>query len=173
MSARAQLDIALGFECAWPNPYAPLPVRSPRCGAWWRKLRVGAEIALLALGAWQFGQGAWIEAKAWLAQALIGRAWAKTLAGHRNVKPWPWADTWPVARLSVPALGIERYVLAGTSGAAMAFGPGHVEGTAYAPCLSAPLAGRLRNPSRVAGRCASQLHRAPRDGAGQARYLDR
>ena len=41
----------------------------------------------------------------------------------------PWADTWPVARLTVPRLGIERYVLAGADGAAMAFGPGHVSGT--------------------------------------------
>jgi sortase A len=34
-----------------------------------------------------------------------------------------------VARLSVPALGIERYVLAGADGSALAFGPGHVSGT--------------------------------------------
>lgn len=130
MSARAQRDITLGIECAWPNPYAPLPVRSRWRGTWLRSLQVGAAIGLLALGAWQFGQGAWIQAKAWLDQALIGQAWSRTLAGERQVKPWPWADTWPVARLSVPALGIERYVLAGTGGAAMAFGPGHLEGTA-------------------------------------------
>jgi sortase A len=42
------------------------------------------------------------------------------------VKPWPWADTWPVSRLNVPRLGISRIVLAGTNGSALAFGPGHL-----------------------------------------------
>jgi sortase A len=85
---------------------------------------------LLALGAWQAGEGLWIQAKAWLAQALIARAWSRTLDSDANTKPWPWADTWPVARLSVPRLGIERYVLAGTHGATLAFGPGHASDTA-------------------------------------------
>lgn len=85
---------------------------------------------LLAVGAWQVGAGVWIQAKAWAAQALIARAWSRTLEGEVRVKPWPWADTWPVARLSVPRLGIERYVLAGAHGAALAFGPGHAFGTA-------------------------------------------
>lgn len=91
----------------------------------WRALA----LALLLVGATQFGHGAWIQAKAWLAQGLIAQAWSRTLMGERHAKPWPWADTWPVARLSVPALGIERYVLAGADGSALAFGPGHVSGT--------------------------------------------
>jgi sortase A len=86
-------------------------------------------VVLLVLGTWQFGRGAWIQAKAWLAQGLIAHAWAKTKEGEVNVKPWSWADTWPLARLSVPRLGVERYVLAGADGAGMAFGPGHVRGT--------------------------------------------
>jgi len=91
----------------------------------WRALA----LALLLVGATQFGHGAWIQAKAWLAQGLIAQAWSRTLMGEHQAKPWPWADTWPVARLSVPALGIERYVLAGADGSALAFGPGHVSGT--------------------------------------------
>jgi sortase A len=83
----------------------------------------------LLIGALQFGHGAWVQAKAWLAQALIAHAWTRTLGGEREVKPWPWADNWPVARLSVPALGIERFVLAGADGSALAFGPGHLTGT--------------------------------------------
>ena len=86
-------------------------------------------LALLLIGATQFGHGAWIQGKAWLAQLLIAQAWARTLAGEREVRPWPWADTWPVARLSAPSLGIERYVLAGADGSALAFGPGHLAGT--------------------------------------------
>jgi sortase A len=35
-----------------------------------------------------------------------------------------------VARLTVPGRPVELYVLAGTSGRSLAFGPGHVDGTA-------------------------------------------
>lgn len=85
---------------------------------------------LVLFSLWHFGQGAYIHAKARLAQYLIGDAWTKTLAGAKEVKPWPWADTWPVARLRVPRLDVELYVLAGASGRTLAFGPGHLYGTA-------------------------------------------
>jgi len=86
---------------------------------------------LLILGACGLlGQSAWIEAKAWLAQSLIDRAWSQSLAEDRPIRPWSWADTWPVARLTVPRLGLERMVLAGVSGRTLAFGPGWAEGTA-------------------------------------------
>jgi sortase A len=92
-------------------------------------LRVLA-LALLALGIWQLGESAWIHAKALLAQRLLQRAWTRTLAGERGVRPWPWADTWPVARLRVPAHGIDLIVLDGVSGRTLAFGPGHARGSA-------------------------------------------
>ncbi|WP_316368361.1 class GN sortase [Candidatus Thiodiazotropha sp. CDECU1] len=75
-------------------------------------------------------QGAWIEAKAWLAQALIATAWNVTASQADNIQPWPWADTWPVARLEVPRLGVRRYILAGVSGRTLAFGPGWAMQTA-------------------------------------------
>jgi len=90
---------------------------------------LGLALLLLTLGLWQLGGAAWIHGKAWLAQRLLDRAWAETLAGGREVKPWPWADTWPVARLQVPALEIDLYVLAGASGRTLAFGPALVPGT--------------------------------------------
>lgn len=86
-------------------------------------------IFCLAAGLWQCGQGLYIHAKARLAQYLIADAWSKTLAGQRAVKPWPRADTWPVARLTVPAVGEDVYVLAGANGRTIAFGPGHMHGT--------------------------------------------
>jgi sortase A len=80
---------------------------------------------LIALAAWQLAAAAWIDAKAIVAQRLIGHAWSRSSsAGGEPVKPWPWADTWPVARLQVPAHGKDLYVLAGASGHALAFGPG-------------------------------------------------
>ena len=42
---------------------------------------------------------------------------------------WPWADTWPIARLVVPSLEIDQIVLEGAYGRTLAFGPGHVEST--------------------------------------------
>ncbi|HMA13219.1 MAG TPA: class GN sortase, partial [Kiloniellaceae bacterium] len=84
----------------------------------------------LALGLWQLGGAAAIQGKAWLAQRLLDRAWSETLAGGPPVKPWPWADTWPVARLRVPVADVDLYVLAGASGRSLAFGPAEVEGTA-------------------------------------------
>jgi sortase A len=75
------------------------------------------------------GQGVWIHAKAALAQVLLDRAFAQTIATGENVKPWSWADTWPVARIDVPRLRASTIVLHGSSGQALAFGPGHVEQT--------------------------------------------
>src|ERR1700755_2904480 len=75
------------------------------------------------------GQALWIHAKAFLAQVLLERAFAASLASGYAVKPWPWADTWPVARIEVPRLHRSAIVLAGSSGQALAFGPGHVART--------------------------------------------
>jgi len=87
-------------------------------------------ILCIALGGLTLiGQGAWIHAKAALAQVLLDRAFAQTVATGENVKPWSWADTWPVARIDVPRLGARTIVLHGSSGQALAFGPGHVERT--------------------------------------------
>lgn len=74
-----------------------------------------------------FSQGAYIHAKALLAQVLLERAFSETIATGRETKPWSWADTWPVARIEVKRLHASAIVLAGSSGQALAFGPGHVE----------------------------------------------
>jgi sortase A len=78
------------------------------------------------------GQGIWIHAKAVLAQVLLERAFAETIAIGKAVKPWSWADTWPEARIEVPRLHLSAIALHGSSGQALAFGPGHVERTPQA-----------------------------------------
>ena len=85
---------------------------------------------LLCFGFWQFGQGAYIPAKAWLAQGLMQRAWTRAGNGEDRVAPWPWADTWPVARLTAKSGEVDLIVLAGGSGRTLAFGPGHVGASA-------------------------------------------
>ena len=84
---------------------------------------------LAAMAIWQAGEAAYIHAKAWLAQRLIASAWSRSLASGADAKPWPWADTYPVARLEAPRQTQSLMVLAGTSGRTLAFGPGHVDGT--------------------------------------------
>ena len=90
-------------------------------------LPIAAVVA--AIGLWQIGAGLYIPAKALVAQVLLQDAWDRTLAGATQAKPWPWADTWPVARLRVPKHGIDQIVLAGATGRTIAFGPGHLDGT--------------------------------------------
>lgn len=83
-----------------------------------------------AVGLWQVWEGSWMYAKAGLAQLLLQRAWTRSLDGEAMPKPWPWADTWPVARLQMPRLSVDLIVLAGAYGRTLAFGPGHVGSSA-------------------------------------------
>jgi sortase A len=91
-----------------------------------------APIVLALAGLLLFGQGAYIHAKALIAQVLLERAFEETIATGRQTKPWAWADTWPVARIEVKRLHADAIVLDGSSGQALAFGPGHVELTPQA-----------------------------------------
>ncbi len=84
---------------------------------------------LVAVAIWQISAGLYIPAKALLAQYLLHDAWRQTVSGGTQVRPWPWADTWPVARLRAPAHGVDLIVLAGATGSSLAFGPGHLDGT--------------------------------------------
>ena len=86
---------------------------------------------LFVLGIWLIGQGAWIHVKAMTAQWLLKQAWEEMLHTHQPVKPWPWADTWPVGRLMVPRLSINQIILANASGQSLAFGPGKVRNERY------------------------------------------
>jgi len=82
--------------------------------------------ALFIFGSWLIGQGAWIHVKAVAAQWLLQHAWQETLTTQQPVKPWPWADTWPVGRLFVQRLDVNQIILADASGESLAFGPGKV-----------------------------------------------
>lgn len=76
------------------------------------------------------GHAAWMPAKAALAQHLLAASWDAARADGHAHRPWPWADTHPVARLSVHRLGISQVVLAGDAGRPLAFGPGWAEASA-------------------------------------------
>jgi len=95
-----------------------------------RAASIGIATALALFGVAEVGAGAWIQAKGFVAQRLIARAWSSAGGGRPVRRPWPWADMRPVARLTVPARRIDLYVMDDASRRALAFGPGLVAGTA-------------------------------------------
>jgi sortase A len=88
------------------------------------KLRVATALIAAAIGVACVAGSGWIHAKGFVAQTLIAAAWARTEQGAVNARPWPWADTRPVARLSL-ANHAPLFVLEGASGRNLAFGPTH------------------------------------------------
>ncbi len=95
-----------------------------------RRIGMTVAILLLAFGGWNIWAGGYIHAKAALAQHLLARAWVRVQAGDDTARPWPWADTRPVARLRSERLGQDVLVLSGGSGRTLAFGPGLLDNSA-------------------------------------------
>jgi sortase A len=96
-------------------------------GRWRGKLRAAALLLLvpavgLALHALH------LPVKAAMAQWLLMRAWEQAQRSDVRPRPWPWADAWPVARLSLA--GVHHVVLAGTEGSALPFAPGWMTASA-------------------------------------------
>lgn len=80
---------------------------------------VGASMVLLA-------KSTFIQAKAHVAEWMIANTWEERPLNGAPQKPWPWADTWVVAQITIPHLGIKQYVMQDASGESLAFGPGAV-----------------------------------------------
>ena len=92
-------------------------------------LVIAAGVAVCGLTA--TASGSYIYVKAELAQVLLQRAWQKSLDTGSEQPPWPWADTWPVARVQGPRSDRSTIVLAGAEGASLAFGPAWLRGSAF------------------------------------------
>ena len=84
-------------------------------------------VAAFVAGVTCLAAGAWIPIKAWAAQLLIDAAWRRERTSSQIAAPWPWADTRPVAKLTVGegTTAITLVVLEGSSGRNLAFGPVH------------------------------------------------
>jgi len=91
-----------------------------------RKILTHSALVLLLTGLILCGKATYIHAKAELAWFLLRAAWEESLEKGKIVRPWSWADTWPVARLIVPEHEIDLVVLEGDTGNVLAFGPGHM-----------------------------------------------
>ncbi|MEM7017543.1 MAG: sortase [Pseudomonadota bacterium] len=90
----------------------------------WR-LTVGALITGSVL--WLLNSGGTYQLQSW----LLETAWSRTISGERKVEPWPWADTWPVARLWMPEREARYVVLAGANQETLSVGIGHSIHSAY------------------------------------------
>jgi len=86
--------------------------------------------SMLAVGMVQVGQGMSVQAKAWLGQWLLERAWMAGTERGSAVSPWRGAVGQPVARLKLPRLGIDRLVLDSADTPTLAWGPGLETGPA-------------------------------------------
>lgn len=86
----------------------------------------------------------WLPAKAWLSQVLISNSWQQSLKQQEilksehsyhgdkltnttvAIKPWPWADTFPIAKLSFQRLEENIVILNGGDPTTLAFSAGAV-----------------------------------------------
>lgn len=69
----------------------------------------------------------YIQLKAELAQVLIASAYAQQITTQTPQKPWPWADTQVLAKLTIGDQS--DYILADASMRNLAFGPAHMSQT--------------------------------------------
>ena len=78
---------------------------------------------LLFAGTSLTARALYLHAKAELAGILIRRAWEQRIHSGKATPPWPWADTYPIARLEIPRLRYDEIVLEGATPRTLAFGP--------------------------------------------------
>jgi len=90
-----------------------------------------AGVLLLCAGLALGVRAGYLNAKAALAGLLLERAWDAALVTGHAIKPWPWADLHPIARLRIPSLRLDQIVLDDANPRSLAFGPAHVGATAW------------------------------------------
>lgn len=95
-----------------------------------RKVKSIVCLLLISAGMILVSKSVWIKGKALLAGLLLRGAWEQTVSTGQPVKAWPWADSRPIARMRVDRLGVDSIILEGDSGEVLAFGPGHITGSA-------------------------------------------
>ena len=127
-----------------------------------KALRLLAAVIIIA-GACLTLRAAYMHAKAELAGVLIRRAWKQSLQSGQHHAPWPWADTYPIARLRIPRLDYDEIVLEGATARTLAFGPARL--------LSGPRPGEPGNLVLV-GHRTSWFRRLERITAGDEIQID-
>ncbi|MCK5877702.1 MAG: sortase [Candidatus Marithrix sp.] len=82
-------------------------------------------IIAMSLAIWQLDRGHNI--RAWISHNLLHTAWVRTQSSGRQFEPWPWANTWPLARVFVPHLNLEKIVLSNVNDGMSVFALGYSE----------------------------------------------
>lgn len=70
--------------------------------------------------------GLWIPARFWVTHGLLQRAWDQTSRQAVTEPQWPWSQSWPAARLTIPSLHRSYAVMDGQIGLTPADGPGRL-----------------------------------------------
>lgn len=86
--------------------------------------KLAGAVAFALIGVGCIVCAGWIHMKAFAAQVLINAAWNRSQEGETQSRPWPWADTTPVARITFNDWKT-LVVLEGSSGRNLAFAPSH------------------------------------------------
>lgn len=98
---------------------------------------------LIVVGSLTCLHAGWLPTKAWLSQQLINYSWQQSITQlHKStasqsqtitdtytpvaVKPWPWADTFPIAQLSFERIEESIIVLNGGDATTLAFSAGAI-----------------------------------------------
>lgn len=81
---------------------------------------------LLVTGSLLCLHASWLPVKGWLSQKLISYSWHQTIDSQQKIKPWQWADTYPIAELSFERLNKSIVVLNGGDPTTLAFSAGAI-----------------------------------------------
>ncbi len=82
--------------------------------------------SLLITGSFFCLHASWLPVKACLSQQLISYSWRQSIDLQQRIKPWPWADTYPIAELSFERLNKRIVVLNGGDPTTLAFSAGAI-----------------------------------------------
>jgi len=83
-------------------------------------------VVSLTAGSVMLARSGYFYAKGLVAQQLLSRAWERSKRSGRPVEPWDNADIFPVARLTIHAIGLSRVVLEEADKRSLSFGPAHI-----------------------------------------------
>ncbi|NQY87892.1 MAG: class GN sortase [Colwellia sp.] len=90
------------------------------------KIHSSIKTSLLITGSLLCLHASWLPVKGWLSERLISYSWQKTIDLKQKIKPWPWADTYPIAKLSFLRLNKSVVVLNGGDPTTLAFSAGAI-----------------------------------------------
>ena len=82
--------------------------------------------SLIVTGSLLCLHASWLPVKAWLSEQLISYSWHQSIDLQQKIKPWPWADTYPIAELTFERLNKRVVVLNGGDPSTLAFSAGAI-----------------------------------------------